>query len=377
MGLACHHFDAGRCRSCSWLDRSYDDQLAAKVDRCRAVFAPWPEVRWDPPVRSAREGFRNKAKMVVGGTSAAPTLGILDEHGAGVDLRDCPLHEPALVEALPALSDLVGRAAIAPYDVRSRRGELKHLLVTASPDGALLVRFVLRSQEAVSRLRKHVGGLLAALPQVAVLSVNVQPAPSAVLEGDLEIVLHGETLPMRVNGHVLHLRPASFFQTNTAVAAELYRTAVEWTGGGPADAAVRTVLDLYCGVGGFALHLSGPGRDVLGVEISAEAVESARRSAAEAGGGARFLASDATRALESEVAADLVVVNPPRRGIGADLAQRLERSATGTVLYSSCNPATLGQDLALMPSLVPVRARVLDMFPHTGHLEVLTLLRRR
>ena len=84
-------------------------------------------------------------------------LGIWDPVTGGVDLRDCPLHEPALVAALPTLAAFVTRAGITPYDILERRGELKHLLVTASPDGELMVRFVLRSTEAMGRIRKHLG----------------------------------------------------------------------------------------------------------------------------------------------------------------------------------------------------------------------------
>jgi 23S rRNA (uracil747-C5)-methyltransferase len=135
------------------------------------------------------------------------------------------------------------------------------------------------------------------------------------------------------------------------------------------------VWDLYCGVGGFALHLAADRRRVTGVESSAEAVLSARASA-----GARrcvFEVGDATAyALSSTESPELVVVNPPRRGIGADLADWLESSDVDHVLYSSCNPESLARDLARMPGLAPRRARLFDMFPHTEHVEVLVLLER-
>ena len=114
--------------------------------------------------------------------------------------------------------------------------------------------------------------------------------------------------------------------------------------------------------------------------MSPEAVTSARRSAAEAGLAATFETADATTyalALPTPDLPELVVVNPPRRGIGAQLAGWLEDSGVRHVLYSSCNPATLAKDLDAMPSLQPVRARLFDMFPQTDHAEVLTLLRRR
>ena len=382
--LDCAHFDADRCRSCSWLGQGYGDQLAAKHEATRSavrgVLDGRPEPAWLPPVPSRPEGFRNKAKMVVAGTADQPTLGFLDPRGGGVDLRDCALHTPGIVAALPVLAEFVRRAGLTPYDVAAelpvgQRGELKHVLVTESPDGELMVRWVLRSTALLDRVRKHLPSLRDELPALRVVTGNVQPVHQAVLEGDRELVLTGDdTLPMRVNGVVLHLRPRSFFQTNTDVAAALYRQARTWVAGiGP-----RSVWDLYCGVGGFALHLSAPSREVTGIEISADAVASAERSRDELGlTGVRFEAGDATSySLSSEPDArpDLVVVNPPRRGLGAELAGWLESSGVPHVLYSSCNPGTLARDLAVMRSYLPVRAQVLDMFPQTAHAETLVLL---
>ena len=130
--MDCHHFDAGRCRSCTWLPLPYADQLAAAEQHCRTLLGA--DLDWRPPFRSAEEAFRNKAKMVVTGSIAEPRLGILGEGSTGVDLRDCGLHEPAVQRALPVLAEFITRALLEPYDLTSRRGELKFVLVTASPD---------------------------------------------------------------------------------------------------------------------------------------------------------------------------------------------------------------------------------------------------
>lgn len=368
VALDCAYFDAGRCRSCTLLPTPYERQLADQQARIEAMLPP---MAWDAPHASAVGGFRNKAKMAVAGAVDAPTIGILAADGSGIDLQACPLHEPPIVAAMPLLEQLVREARLTPYDVPSRRGELKHLILTASPDGELALRLVLRSSEAVPRIRKHLP-LLAALP-LASVSVNLQPEHKAVLEGDDELLLAGDgVLRMRVNDVPLRLRPRSFFQTNTAVAAALYRQATAWID----EADPASVLDLYCGVGGFALHAARPGRRVAGVEVTAEAIDAARESAVELGADATFTVGDAGSVdLEGAGAPELVVVNPPRRGIGV-LAERLEASAVRRVVYSSCNPVTLSRDLQAMPSLVPLRGRVFDMFPHTGHAEVLVELVR-
>ena len=407
----CRLHRSGTCRSCPHQDMPLDLQLSRKQQRVAQMLAaapnPVPADAWLPPVASAPERFRNKAKMVVSGRAAAPVLGILGPDG-GIDLRSCPLHMSAIEDALPALSRAVSRLGIGPYDVDARRGELKHLLVTASPDSDLMVRWVLRSHRHVEQLRGALPELRQELPTLAVMSANIQPVHQAIIEGEEEIILTddvpwGDRLLMRLrlpelvgsgsapdgisagrtggadqaagSELLLFLPTRSFFQTNTGVAERLYATAAHWAQdlGRQAE-----VWDLFCGVGGFALALARPGRRVLGVEVSEPAIRGARESAALMGLSSRdvrFESGDA-RILTPGAGAvpDLLVVNPPRRGIGAELAKRIESSETARVLYSSCNPVSLAADLEAMPSLRVRRAQLFDMFPHTDHAEVLVEL---
>jgi len=383
--MQCDYFDRGVCRSCTLMGQPYAEQVLDKEIRTRELLRDAVEasggpaaVEWLPAVTSAESGYRNKAKMVVGGTVQRPTVGILDHRQRGVDLRHCGICTPGIRRALPVLAQFVADARLVPYDVAARRGELKYVLVTESPDGELMVRFVLRSEGQLPRLRDHLGLLGQVLPEAVVVTANLLPEHKAVTEGDREVVLSERaTLPMRVGPVTMHLRPQSFFQTNTAVATELYAQASAWID----EVAPTSLWDLYCGVGGFALHAARPGRAVTGIETSKEAIRSAKQSAREAGlEGVRFAADDATEhALRTRPGAtpELVVVNPPRRGIGERLSGWLETSDVEHVVYSSCNPVTLAKDLARMPSFRLRRARVLDMFPQTGHLEAVTLLSRR
>ncbi len=379
--MQCAYFDANRCRSCSELARPYAEQLAAKERVCRDLLSAHAGIEWLAPVASAEAGFRNKAKMVVSGTMDEPVLGILDAAGSGVDLSDCPLYPPALQAVFAPLADFIRTARIAPYDIGARRGELKYLLITLAADaasphgGEVMVRFVLRSQEPIARMRKHLPALQAAFPQLTVISANLQPEHKAVLEGEQEIVLsERQHITMRLNGIPLHLGAKSFFQTNDAVAAALYRQARDWV-----DAkAPAAMWDLFCGVGGFALHCADGLREVAGIESSADAIESAIRSARELGlANVHFRALDAADfALGQTRVPELVIVNPPRRGIGESLARFLDASPATTVIYSSCNAESLARDLAAMPAFRVSQARVLDMFPHTRHYEVIVLLER-
>ncbi len=142
--------------------------------------------------------------------------------------------------------------------------------------------------------------------------------------------------------------------------------------------------DLFCGVGGFGLHLAssiqGQLRDLTGIEIAPKAIASAARSASELGLTAvRFQALDAAAfAKASEDAPDLLLVNPPRRGLGAALCQSVLLLQPAWLIYSSCNPETLASDLALLSQDYQLlKVQLFDMFPHTQHAEVLTLLHRR
>lgn len=363
----------GTCRSCTRIGAPYGDQLAAKTAHARDLLAAWPDAEWLPPMTSQPAGFRNKAKMVVGGTVDAPTLGILDAAQHGVDLSLCGILTGGLRVAFDPIKAFISSARIVPYDVPTRSGELKHVLLTQSADGALMLRFVLRSTEALGRMRKHLPTLMTALPQLEVVTANLLPEHKAVLEGDEEIALAGgDTLPMRLGEVILHLRPASFFQTNTEIAVGLYHQAREWID----EIAAHSIWDLYCGVGGFALHAAAPGRLVHGVEISAPAVASAQLSAAEAGlAGVTFAVGDAT-ALPIGQPPDAIIVNPPRRGLGDTLCATLEATGAQTIIYSSCNATTLARDIAALPSYTPQRVRLFDMFPQSDHYEVMVLLTR-
>jgi 23S rRNA (uracil747-C5)-methyltransferase len=401
----CDHFDAGTCRSCTLIPVPHDRQLEQSHVRYRALLAPFAADAavdqagagiWGSPITSPESHFRATAKMVVTGTAQEPVLGILGPGRSepGVDLADCPLYPPGVESLLEDVRALIRRAQVPPYSVARHRGELKYVLVTASPDDEYMVRLVLRSDKALDRIREHQGTLLAAQPRIRVLSANIHPEHKAVIEGPTEILLAGDpSLPMRMGGPgpeqpiTLFARPRSFVQTNSAVAAELYAQVGRWIDGiGPAS-----VWDLYCGIGGFALHCAKPqaatpgdtavpAREVVGVEISAEAIGSARQAAEAAGLAATFHAADATTWAITEAERsgppEVVIVNPPRRGIGEHLAGFLEDSDVEHVVYSSCNPATLATDLEAMPSLRITTARLADMFPHPGHDEVVVLLRR-
>ena len=416
--VLCQLHDASLCRSCPNLDLPLVQQLQLKQSAVQATLADQVETAaWLEPFASAPSHFRNKAKLAVSGTTHAPVLGLVDRFDNGTDLTSCPLHVNEIKAALAPLTRAITRMGLQPYSIVKRHGELKHVLVTASANGQLMVRFVLRSTAQLPAIRKGAPRLQNELPGLRVLSVNIQPRPAAILEGEREIILSQDsTLDMPLylpelgaDGVVVNnkksvlplvLPPQSFFQTNSDVAAGLYAQARAWArdyaggqagvltgesgaGGAHPDAtqSSQSIWDLYCGVGGFALALAQPGAQVLGVEVSAPAIDGARAAAAQlslTSPQVRFEAGDASvldasGQVYGHDKPDLLVVNPPRRGIG-ELAASIEGSGIKRVLYSSCNPASLTKDLEVMSSYRVRRARLFDMFPHTNHAEVLVEL---
>ncbi|GME33887.1 MULTISPECIES: 23S rRNA (uracil(747)-C(5))-methyltransferase RlmC [Pantoea] len=374
--MHCALYDANRCRSCQWLEKPYPTQLNDKQSMLEQLLAEQPVAVWLPPVTSAQQAFRNKAKMVVSGSVERPVLGLIHRDGEPVDLCDCPLYPASFQPVFAALKPFIARAGLTPYNVARKRGELKFLLITESQQGGVMLRFVLRSAAKLEQLRAALPWLQQQLPQLAVISVNIQPVHMAILEGEEEIALTtDQSLAENFNGVPLWIRPQSFFQTNPQVASALYATARDWVRALP----VNSMWDLFCGVGGFGLHCATPQMELTGIEISAEAIKCARRSAEMLGlEKVQFAALDSTAfATRRDAVPQLVLVNPPRRGMGEALCDYLSQMAPDYLIYSSCNPQTMTQDIARLSDYEVTKVQLFDMFPHTAHFEVLTLLTRR
>ncbi|MBS7084029.1 MAG: 23S rRNA (uracil(747)-C(5))-methyltransferase RlmC [Klebsiella aerogenes] len=373
--MHCALYDAGRCRSCQWLELPLTQQLADKMANLRELLAGHPAATWLAPVSGPETAFRNKAKMVVSGSVERPLLGMLHRDGTPEDLTDCPLYPPSFEPVFAALKPFIARAGLTPYNVARKRGELKYLLLTESQHGGMMLRFVLRSAAKLEQLRAALPWLQQQLPQLKVITANIQPVHMAIMEGEQEIFLSDQqALAENYNGVPLWIRPQSFFQTNPTVASQLYATARDWVRALP----VNHMWDLFCGVGGFGLHCATPQMRLTGIEIAPEAIACAKQSAAQLGlTNLHFQALDSTQfATHEDDIPQLVLVNPPRRGIGAELCDYLSRMAPPYIIYSSCNARTMAADIDRLQGYRLERVQLFDMFPHTAHYEVLTLLVR-
>ena len=411
--MHCPDFMAGRCRSCGLLDHSYEQSLVVKHRALRELF---PNVNVLPfvPVTSAA-GSRIRAKLAVFGSLEQPQIGFLDEQKQIVAVDQCPLHHPLINDFTRQLPDIIREARLTPYDRLTDRGELKVVVVTCSPTSRkLMVQFVLRSREAVDRIRRLWRHLFSPFSPsqgeplslrrhrewptradrpdegvrrestgaedsiISVLSVNLQPIRSPLINGPDEILISEQTsLPIPFGSTELLFGPQSFLQTNHEIASALYAAAGQILRARSSD----DVLDLYCGVGAFALTAAASARSVLGIEVSSNAIDCATEAARRNGTvQTHFLCSSLDRFTASELPGqkfDTVICNPPRRGLDDASIALIRAVRPETLVYSSCNPVTLARDLErLARDYRLLQLQPFDMFPFTSHCEVLAVLQQ-
>lgn len=372
----CHPYRDGRCRSCTlfaappevW-DEKFD-RLSLRVESCfqgADVLAP---VKVKHPF-----GSRSKVKLDLAGSALQPQLGLTrrDESGRFIlaPLLDCPLHHPQLNSSLEYLTKIIQEFGLSPYDINTRIGELKSIAIVRGSED-LIVRFIARSSTLEDQFRLAAEKICRELPAVKSVSLNLQPTPHQIPEGEEEILLAGSSqIKQHYGEFYLYLSARSFLQVTPEIATALYAAARSWS----RELEVNRALDLFCGAGGFLMAVAPPSG--VGVELKDEAVAGARRAASEQGlTNLRFVAADVST-LSVHEHFDFVITNPPRRGLGETLCSVIRRIDPKYLLYSSCNQDTLFRDLELLKEFKPIRFQAFDMFPLTEHLEILCLLERR
>ena len=275
--------------------------------------------------------------------------------------------------------DYVNHYRISAYDEETHKGLLRHIYVRrGAVSGQVLVCLVVNGRKL-----PHAEDLIKRLQAVPgfttlVLSVNTRPG-NAVL-GDEFITLHGPGyIEDTLCGLQFRLSPRSFYQVNHHQAQRLYEAAIAQAGITKDD----LVLDLYCGVGTITLAMAKAAGKVIGVEVIQQAVQDAEDNARRNGiDNAEFFCGDAGKAaLELEakgIRPDVVVVDPPRKGLNADTIEALHRMSPRRIVYVSCDPATLARDVALLKergySLQSAQAA--DLFPRCAHVESIVCLTR-
>jgi 23S rRNA (uracil747-C5)-methyltransferase len=375
--MKCHYFESHRCRSCSHL--VHEDPQHFKKERIAAelhALAPDAE-RAELYSVADPTSSRGRVKLVVGGTRSEPVFGITRSDYSVEPLESCPLHYAEINRALPAIKSFLTRANAAPYDITARQGEVKgvHCVANATKT-EMIVRFILRSTDSVAALQREVMQLCAEVPSIKVVSASIQPIHAALFEGDHEVLLtERDTILERYTVGSVVLSAKSFVQVTHAVADKLYDTVRKIV----ASRGFTSGLDLFCGVGGFSFAMSPYVSQISGYEFSAAAVAQASRGAQINGySNITFKQCDLTKQRAVDLKHhDVILVNPPRRGLGEQLCAELLETDAHCLIYSSCSIDSLKRDLEILKAKFSVTALYpFDMFPLTDHVEVLVVLER-
>lgn len=373
--MKCSYFQSSLCRSCTLLDKSYVSTLQEKKNHLESLFPDQAGKISGVTGLQTAEGSRNKAKLAAFSIGEELHFGYYNGAGAPVELEKCPLHDRRLNDLLPRLKTFFQEAKVESYNLETKKGELKYVLLSVS-EKEILARFVLRSKESLDRIRKLIPSLQADCPDVAVVTANIQPLHAAILEGDEEIILtEKQVIWHQFDEFKLALGARSFFQVSPEIARKLYSTvAAKLQEDRPAS-----LMDLYCGVGAFSFYASRSVPLITGVEISSEAIACARLSAQENKKSLSFKALDVEEYLKStEDRFEAVLVNPPRRGLNSTIVKSLLSMKPAFIYYSSCNAETMQKDfLELKDQYDLLDLQIFDMFPYTGHYETLMCLVRK
>ena len=371
------------CGGCDFHHMDYQEESRLKMERVRTCLNRMAGENLESiPMHPAPDTtcYRNKAQYPVSQVKGRAYAGFFKAGTHQVVENDRCLILPREADQVKDLViDWMNQFRITVYDEVAHKGLIRHIYVRrGAVSGQVLVCLV-----ANGRKLNRIPELIARLKTVPgfttlVLSVNTKPG-NAIL-GDEFITLHGPGyIEDTLCGLTFRLSPRSFYQINHDQTEKLYAAAIEAAGITKND----TVLDLYCGVGTITLAMSRAAGKVIGVEVIPQAVEDAKDNAKRNGiENAEFLCADAgAAALELEkqgIKADVVVVDPPRKGLNADAIEAIARFAPRRLVYVSCDPATLARDVALLKEkgFQLQNAQAFDLFPRCAHVEsVVTMVR--
>ena len=369
------------CGGCDFWHMDYQEESRLKADRVKTCLNRLGgESLENVPILSAPTclGYRNKAQYPVARKKDRAYAGFFraGTHEV-VENKRCLILPEETDAVKDTVMDYVNRHGISIYDEVAHKGLLRHIYVRRGVvSGQVLVCLVCNGEKL-----PHADDLikrLQAIPGFTTLVLSVNTKKGNAVLGDKFLTLYGPGyIEDTLCGLTFRLSPRSFYQVNHHQAQRLYEAAI-------AQAEITKedlVLDLYCGVGTITLAMASAAGKVMGVEVIPQAVEDARDNAKRNGiENAEFFCGDAGQAaLELEkngIKPDVVVVDPPRKGLNADTIEALHRMSPRRIVYVSCDPATLARDVALLKErgYVLKNALAADLFPRCSHVESIVCL---
>ena len=377
---------AGPCGGCSLRHLDYAAELRAKQESVLDAFrriggleVPVLDILPSPDV----DRYRNKVQFPVGvDKNGVPCIGFY----AGrthriVPCPDCKLQPVVLNEIGNALCAFFAQQGIRPYDEQSGKGLVRHIFLRRGAHSGQIMVCLVCTRAKLPHAEQLCTALREQFPAISTILLNVNAKNTNVILGSENHILYGPGyIEDTLCGVPVRLGPLSFYQVNTLAAERLYGVAAQYAQLTPDD----TLLDLYCGMGTIGLSMAEQCRELIGVEIVPEAIESAKANAARMGEAvaakSRFFCADAGQAATQLAAEglhpDIVMLDPPRKGCDEATLSAVVRMAPRRVVYVSCNPATAARDAAWLEQngYHAEKVQPVDLFPRTKHVECVIAL---
>ena len=381
----CPHF--GLCGGCTYQDMSYEEQLALKYGKVCSLLAEYAQDDvWEAPVESPRRyGYRNKMEFSFGDCEKGGplTLGLHQKKSFYnvITVNGCNIVDDDFRRILSATLDFFSERGVTYYHKRRQDGVLRHLVIRkAARTGEILVLLAATSGADRDMLAEWVESLqkLEYDGTIAGILYARNDLPADTVQSQETVVLFGrDHFYEEILGLRFRISPFSFFQTNSLGAEKLYETVREYCG----DVSGLRIFDLYSGTGTIAQMLAAVASEVTGVEIVEEAVDAARENAKlNSLSNCSFIAGDVFKVLSEAGASmglpDMMVLDPPREGMTPKALERILSYEVPRLVYVSCKPESLARDMETFAAhgYRIERARCVDMFPWTRHVETVVLL---
>lgn len=371
------------CGGCQLMHLSYEKQLEYKTKKVKELlhkFAKldvevYPCIGLENPTRFRNKvqkpvRFDNKKKKIKAGFYQSGTHNL-------IGVEDCLMETPLSNKISNLLVSLFEKYHFTPYHEDAQFGLIRHILIktNTNQDQALVTLIVTRSD--IKGIKDFAKELMKKIPQVVGVVLNINTRKTNVILGEKDVPVFGHTkIQDMIFDKKFLISTQSFYQVNSHQIETLYGKAIEFAQLKKTD----SLLDAYCGTGTIGLCCADKVKDVLGVEIVADAVHDAILNAKINNlSNAHFIKGDATKfILQSDKHFDVIIMDPPRKGSTPEFINAVKRIAPERVVYVSCDPVTLARDLALFKDAYQIeKVQPVDMFPNSMHVETVCLLTRK
>lgn len=374
-----------RCGGCTMRHMSYAEELRYKLGRLNDALKHigHQSVQAQEIIGSdSIERYRNKGIYTVRNVAGEMKSGFFAPRTHElVPVGRCLIQSETADRVTAAVLDFMRKNNIAAYDEKTQKGSVRNVFVRTAVNTPDCVACIVTAKGLGNKTEALARHLQNACPELTGIVLNVnKTAGNTVLAGDFYTLWGSQTVRDSLGGVEYEISPQAFYQINPPQAEKLYAKAVEYAGCTESS----TVLDLYCGAGTISLFLAKCAGRVIGAEIIPEAIENAKRNAHRNGiDNAEFICADAAKAAErflaDGISPEVVVVDPPRKGMDEQAIRTVCQMSPDRVVYVSCNPSTLARDITVFNThgYELKSATALDMFPRTSHVETVCLLSRK